>query len=323
MAIVTETDIRGRRILVTGGAGMVGANLVRRLVDMDCRPCLMLRRVYNQPRLVGLDGRYDTVAADLTDGQSVRAAVDVCRPEIVFHFASTVFNPPTVSTDMHLRTNVLGMNALLDAVKNVPDAVFVFAGSASACEGKAGLTESAPLTPTTMFGATKAMGTVLGRTYARVHGMRFVELRLFTPFGPWERPERLIPFTILAALKGEDVAIGHGDQQRDFLHVDDVVDAVLLAANARLEPGTVLNVGSGVGHPIRQVAQTILDLMGNPVALRVGARPTRADEIWEVSGNIDHAASLLGWRPKIAFEDGLRRTIDWIRQNEVTVRALA
>ena len=88
-----------------------------------------------------------------------------------------------------------------------------------------------------------------------------------------------------------------------------------------LPRASVINIGSGIGRPVASVAQRILNLMGSPVALRVGTRPARADEIWKASANIKRAGMLLGWRPLVDFDEGLRRTIDWFKTCRVPAQA--
>lgn len=314
---------RDARVLVTGGAGMIGANLVRRLIAHGCRPGLLVRASSSRLRLAGIEGAVDIVEADLTDASAVSEAVRAVRPDVVFHLASTFFNPPTLSAETHLRANALGTLALLEALKETPETRLVHTGSAAVTAGGARLREDAPIAPTTVFGAAKAAAAILGATYARVYGLGVVELRVFTPFGPWERPGRLIPYTILKALAGEPVDIGDGDIRRDYVYVDDAVEALLLAATRPVEPGSVINLASGVGRTVREVAERILAAMGDPVPLRVGARPTRPDEIREISGDTATAGRVLGWRARTGLDEGLGKAIAWFTDNRDVALRLA
>ena len=166
-----------------------------------------------------------------------------------------------------------------------------------------------------MLGATKACASILLQTYAKLHGTQTIELRLFTPYGPWEHPRRLIPHVILSALRGLDISMTLGEQRRDYVHVDDVVEALARAGKWPVPSGSVLNIGSGIGTPIRDIAERILDLMGNPVRLLVGDLPTRPDEIMEMSAEITAAQELLDWQPQISLEEGLRKSISWFTEN--------
>lgn len=323
------TNWTNERVLVTGGTGMIGANLVRRLIAMGTRPYVLVRDPARCHRLDAMRGCVEFLQGDIADAQSVNRAMHAAQPSLVFHLASSYFNPPTLSAADHMTINALGMLHLCDALnqgagpESGTPVRIVAAGSCAVYAGGGGLREDAAVDPGSTFGLSKAAAGMIARFYARRHAIEIVELRLFTPFGPWESARRLIPDTILSALDGREVRIGHGAQQRDFVYMDDVVDALMLAAATPLaEPGLVVNIGSGVGRPIREVVDRILDLMGRPVACITGTRAPRADEIWEISADISAAAQHLAWRPKVSFDEGLRRTIEWFREHRMLAHLL-
>ncbi len=307
--------LSGKRVFVTGATGMIGAHLVSRIVDEGAEVFILVRPNSNTIRINHLKDRISFIEGDLMKPVSIINAIEAVKPDIVFHFASTFFNPPTLSNDIHFKVNVLGTQTLLEALRVFPKVRIVFAGSGSACAGDDGMKETDPLNPSTLFGATKACGTITGQTYAKLYGTSFVELRFFMPFGPWERPGRLIPYTILKALSGVDVDIGNGDQERDFIYIEDAIEATIRAGITEISPGTIINIGSGLGHPVAHVAQLILDLMGNPVDLKIGARETRADEIWKYSADISNAETVLNWIPTTPLKEALMKTIEWYKIN--------
>lgn len=298
---------------MTGGGGMTGSNLVRRLVSEGGRPTLVMRPDGSRARLAGLEADMDIRYGDVTDADTIAAVIQSVQPTVIFHLAGSFFNPPTLSAAQHMNANAIGTINVCDSARSVEGVRVVTAGSCSVYGGGASQREDAPMDPGSMFGASKAASTMVVRNFGRVYGLKVVELRLFTPFGPWESARRLIPYSILSALNGEDVKIGHGGQMRDFVYMDDVVDAFLRAAKADVEPGDVINIGSGVGRSIRDVVMRVLALMGDPVQLLTGAFPTRPDEIWTLTADIAKADRVLGWRPQIDFDEGLRRTIAWFR----------
>lgn len=299
-------------MLITGGTGFLGTNLTRELLRQGCPVHLLVRPTSDRDSLADVAEAIHWHLADLIHDEPVGEVVRQVRPAVVFHLASSSFNPPTTGPLEHARVNLMGTLHLLEALRMVaPDARLVSIGSAAEYGAGSRLTEEAPPAPTTLLGATKAAATTLIQAYAHLYGLRAVVLRLFTPFGPYERRGRLIPHTILSALRGEDVALTDGRQRRDFLYAADVVDALVRAAHAPTPPGAVINICSGQGTTVLQAVETILRLMGSRVRPRPGALPTRKDEIWELSGSRERARQWLGWAPDTTLEDGLGKAIEW------------
>ena len=314
---------RSKRILLTGGTGFIGANLAHRLVAQGHQAFLLTREGSHRVRLQSLEGQIQFFVADVVDATAVRYVVEQVDPEVVYHLASTSFNPPTISARTHMQVIVMGTLNVLDALVGRPGVRVIYTGSAAEYGSGSQLREDSPLLPGTVLGAAKAAASILTQTYARLHQMETVVLRLFAPYGPWEHPRRLIPHTILSALEGRDVPTSQGKQQRDYCYIDDVVDALILAGTRPVPSGAVFNICSGQGIPIRDVVELTLELMGNPVKALVGVLPTRPDEIWEMSGDITAAHEVLGWEPHTSLEDGLRKTIAWFTENRELAARLA
>jgi len=293
---------------------MVGLNLSRRLSAEGHTLFCLCRSSAEQHRRVFLEKTGTIITGDVTDAASVKAAVQLARPEIVFHLASTAFNA-SLPAEQHFQVIVIGTLHLLEALREFPIKRLVVAGTTAEYGSGSMLREDHPLNPATILGAAKANASLLVQTFARLYGLPATILRLFMPYGPWESPRRLIPNTILSALKGNDVAMTAGEQQRDFIYIDDVVDAFVLAAERDVPSGSAFNIGSGAGIPIRNVVKLILEMMGNPVKVLLGAVPTRPDEIMEMSADISMARRVLGWEPRVSLADGLNRSIAWYREN--------
>ena len=302
-----------RTVLVTGGTGFIGSNLTRRLLAEGNRVHLVVRPTSNQQNLEEVGREIVWHVAELTDTSQMLQAIREIRPALVFHIAGSSFNhPPTTDLFEHIQVNVMGTLGLLEALRNgSPEARLVFAGSAAEYGSGSNLKEDQLPAPATLLGATKVAATNLIQMYARLYGLRTAVVRIFTPFGPHEQPKRLIPHTILSALRKEEVLLTDGRQGRDFLYIDDLVEGLLRAATADVPPGSVINVCSGKSVKVVEIVQKILGLMGNPVGFKTGALPTRKDEIWDVSGSPLKAKELLRWEPATNLEEGLAKTIDW------------
>lgn len=306
------------RILLTGASGMIGANLAHRLAADGHDLFALVRTTATPPRLEPLGQSISLVAADLTDMAGVASAITQARPEAIFHMASTPFNPPPAAQH-HFAVNVSGTRHLMESAIAHGVRRVIFTGSAAQYGSGDDLEETQSDQPATLLGISKCCAADVVHGYGRLGGIETVELRLFTPFGPWERPGRLIPHTILSALGGGTIKFGDGRQERDWLHIDDVVDGMVRALAAPLPPATVINLCSGQGRSIRHVVGEILRLMNTSATAEFGALPTRTDEIWKLSGQNNRARSLLGWSPRMTLAEGLHSTIGWF----TTHRAIA
>jgi nucleoside-diphosphate-sugar epimerase len=313
---------QSKRFLLTGGTGFIGAHLVRRLLFDGHQVFLLSLESADRSRLTEVEDHIQILPGDVTDASAVRKIVKQVKPDIVYHMASTPFNPPTISAQTHMQVIVVGTLNLLDALVDCQGVRVIYTSSVAEYGGGSELRENSPLLPGTLLGAAKAGASLLMQTYARLYQMETVVLRLFTPYGPWEGSGRLIPYTVLSALDGQDIRISSGKQQRDYVYVADVIEALLLAAERPISAGSALNICSGQGIPIREVVDQTLRLMGNPVKLLAGALPTRPDEIWECSGDNAAARSVLGWEPRTNLQDGLRKSIAWFTENRELARRL-
>jgi nucleoside-diphosphate-sugar epimerase len=311
-----------RRVLITGGTGMLGANLAHKLVADGLSVNVLARADSDRVRLRAIENDLTFVGGDLTNQASINKVIEQVAPDIVYHLASTPFNPPVATPEDHIRVNLLGTLTLLESLRRFSDVRLIYTGTAAVYQAGTQSSEDQPFRPATILGASKAAAAILLQTYARLYGTRTVELRLFMPYGPWEHPRRLVPQAILSALDDKDLPMSEGSQQRDLVFVDDVVGALIQAGNRNLAPGSVINIGSGVGTPIKDVVQLIFEITGTKARVLLGSLPTRPDEIMLMSANIQRAHTDLDWRPRTSLEQGLLKTIAWTRANRPILHEL-
>lgn len=307
------------RVAITGGTGFVGANLARRALADGHEVHLLLREGHDPWRIAPLRDDVRSHIVELGDAQAVAKVLDAVRPEWVFHLAAYGAYPSQTDPVQAVGTNMLGTIRLLEASRGLGVAAFVSAGSSS----EYGAKDHAPSEderpdPNSLYAVTKAAAAAYAAWVSRRDGARAVTLRLYSAYGPWEEPTRLIPQLVLAGLEGRLPALVDPRVARDFVHVDDICDAFVRAATAPdLPPGAIYNIGTGTQTSIGDAVALARELMGLAVEPVWGSMPDRA---WDTSvwvADPRRAARDLGWTARTSFRDGLARTIDWFRDPRV------
>jgi nucleoside-diphosphate-sugar epimerase len=309
---VTSDEWAGRRVLVTGAGGFIGANLARRLVDENADVHAMVRPQGDLSRLADVRTRLSLHSADMRDAPSVRVALRSAAPEFVFHVAAGGVLDRTADLDGLLATNAVGTAILLAAAEPLCVRRFVHVGGSSEYGPQpCPLRESDPLQPITPYGVSKAAATLAAQQAARARGFPVIVLRPFSVYGPWEAPSRLIPTAVAAALHGTELRLTLPGFRRDLVHVADVVDACLTAAGSSAPPGEVFNIGTGVQWANEEVVAMVAHACGRPVRTRVGAYQPHASDTACWVADTSKSQDELGWRARRTLEDGLAETVRW------------
>jgi dolichol-phosphate mannosyltransferase len=305
------------KALVTGAGGFVGANLVRHLLARGDEPVAILRPGPDSWRLEGIaaDARVEFV--DLTRPEDVVRLVARVRPDVIFNLAAHGAYSWQTDLDEMLAVNVRATETLLEAARHV-DARFIQAGSSS----EYGLSERATteldrVKPNSHYAITKVAATHLCRLAAAQHGQHAVTLRLYSVYGPWEEPGRLMPTLVERALDGTYPPLVAPETARDFVWIEDVCDAFVRAAVTDLvDRGAVLNVASGAQMTLRGLAdlvRSLFEIEGDPVW---GSMPARS---WDTSvwvGDPSAAAAVLGWTATTPLEQGLHAVASWMQADD-------
>lgn len=303
------------RVLVTGASGFVGANLARRLLEGGHEVHLVLRAGHAPWRIAEIRGAVRVHDADLADAPAVERAVFLSRPEWVFHLAAHGAYSSQTDERAIFETNVAGTANLVNACVRAGFDAFVHAGSSS----EYGLKDHPPAEdercePNSHYAVTKLAATHYVRFVARHHGLHAVTLRLYSVYGPYEEPTRLVPTILSRALSGAWPPLVDPRVARDFVHTDDVCEAFLrAAATPGQEHGAIYNVGSGVQTTLAGVVDAVRRVVPIAVEPTWGTMPNRA---WDTTTWVSDPRQIeraLGWRAAVPFEVGLARTADWIR----------
>jgi nucleoside-diphosphate-sugar epimerase len=315
----------GLIVLVTGATGFVGANLVRGALAQGAEVHAIVRPSARPWRLEALLPRIHVHPADIADARAVGVALTKARPHVVYHSAMAGGHPRNAAErEEMMRVSLLGTSRVLEASWDAGVARFVQIGSWLEYSPRASpLREDVPMGPVSFRGVAKAAATLLCRQFSRERSWPLVVLRLFSVFGPWESSTRFVPSAIRAALGGGELPLTPPGIRRDFVFVDDVVEACLRAAVADVAPGEVINVGSGEEHANEEVVALVERASGRAVSVRRGEHPMGAHDGVHCAADIQRAREVLGWAPRHSLAEGIARFVEWVRRHEHDGRAEA
>ena len=295
-------------VLVTGGNGFIGSHLVRRLASIGARLHLISLNNWN---IKGIDG-VKFHHTDITDYESVKKSFTEVKPSKIFHLAAEVnLSHELKDAGRIADVKIRGTMNLIRALDGIDYDCFVNTGT---CEeyglNKSPFREDMMPIPITPYSASSAAATLMCKMFHDTNGLPILTLRQFTCYGPGQKSGMLIPYVITSALAGKEIRMTPGEQKRDFNFVEDAVESFLLASVKKSAIGEIINVGTGKSRKVKDVVETILGMMGNPVKPSFDM-PYRKPEIWDLVSDSSKAEKILGWKPKTPFESGLKRTIDW------------
>lgn len=305
-----------KRCVLSGATGFVGANLARRLLRDGHEVHLMVRNGARWWRLEDVRDDFRLHVVDFADGNGLRQIADEIRPDWVFHLAT--HGAYSYQNDLRtiIQTNVLGVINLVDAFAPVGFEAFVNTGSSS----EYGFKDHAPteqewLDPNSYYAVAKSSATLFCRYTAVARQLHIPTLRLYSVYGPYEERTRLIPTLIEAGLTNSLPGLVAPDTARDYVYVDDVVDAYLLAAaTPGSDRGAVYNVGSGRQTTLREVVDVARRVLNISVEPEWGTMDGRS---WDTDVWVADPALIrrqLGWKAAHSLEEGFRATVAWNRQ---------
>jgi nucleoside-diphosphate-sugar epimerase len=309
---LSPAGARHMKALVTGGGGFIGSNLARALVERgDDVRVLDNFSTGNRTNLAELTGEVEVVEGELRSYERVHAATR--GVEVVFHQGALPSVPRSVQDPLTTgAVNVEGTLNVLLAARDEGVRRIVFASSSSVYgnSGELPRIESANPDPISPYGVSKLAAERYCVSFSRVYALETVALRYFNVFGPNQDPtsqySAVIPRFLTAIADGHPVSIyGDGGQRRDFTYVDNVVDANLLAAEAKDANGAVLNIATGRATSVNELADAIGTLLERPVEREQHA--ARAGDVRDSWADIARAGEVLGWEPGVSLEAGLQR----------------
>ncbi len=306
-------DLKGKCVLVTGANGFIGTNLCRRLVT-------------SQAKVIGLVGaktrfdqtQFESYMIDITDEKLVSETVKKIKPEYVIHLAG--YKNRNVSVDEYrlaYQVNLIGTLNVVEACHKFASLErFVFLGT---CDeyGKtdAAFHELNIAKPLSAYGITKLSATQLLQTFHKLYKFPAVILRPSVVYGPGQGDEMFIPSLIKSLIAKRKFKMTPGEQSRDFIYVDDLVDAILLSMLADDVNGQILNLSAYSSIKIKELALSIVEKIGKDCdkLLKIGAVKYRVNEIDNYSADNTKAKKYLNWEPATNIDGGIQKTIDYYK----------
>jgi nucleoside-diphosphate-sugar epimerase len=306
------------RYVVTGGAGFIGSNTVDELVRRGHSVAVLDDfSAGKEQNLKGVAGKVEVFHGSITDLDAARKAC--AGADYVIHLAARTSVPRSVKDPLETnRINIDGTLNVLVAARDAKVRRLVYAASSSAYGETPTLPKHegmipAPISP---YGVTKFVGELYSVVFGRCYGLETVSLRYFNVFGPRQDPSSpysgVLSKFMLAFIEGtKPVIFGDGEQSRDFNYVENVVQANLLACEAPGCAGKVLNIGTGGRFTLNETIRLLENITGRKTTAKYD--PSRAGDILHSQADISESRKMIGYDPKVGFEEGLRRTWDWYR----------
>ncbi len=295
-----KKQLKNKRILVTGSEGYLGSRLIK-LLQIQEADIFTLDRI-------GKNTDHHFVV-DITDQEAVGKAIQKIRPQIIFHLAASLHRDRLFDKhDDVMRINYFGTVNLLKALQDQPYENFIFASSSEVYgNNKIPFKENQLPKPTSPYSLSKVCAEHAIITFSDVYKKNYTILRLFNFFGENMPANFFIPQMIEALKTGKNFEMTKGEQLRDFLYVDDIIQALILSASNSKSYRQIFNVCSGVGVSLQQLAKEIKSKMKSTSTILFGAIPYRENEVWKMIGSNQKISKVLGFKQAYPFKNAVKQ----------------
>jgi nucleoside-diphosphate-sugar epimerase len=311
--------VENLKALITGATGFIGSNLLRALVSNNFETHVTIRKDSNIWRIGDVIDQVEVHYCDLADQEKVKQTILETRPQLIFHLATYGATPNEKEKGKIMNANFMGTINLVDACVESGFECFINTGSSSEYGTKLQpMREMDVLEPLDDYGVSKAAATLYCQSIAKNHDLNILTLRLFSPYGYFEDPDRLVQYLIRSCLDDEPVVLYHPKAVRDFIFIEDVVNAYLNAVSSadKVPSGEIFNVGSGKQHSVRDIFNIVKRttryekkaIIGDRQS---GMRPADNAIIWEA--DITKIKKALGWEAKTTLPEGIKKTVAWFK----------
>ncbi len=312
-------NVQTKKILITGGAGFIGANFVHAFADMGYSVTVLEREGTNLWRLGKIKNNVNIQYVDLLDYPTLEGFITKLNPNIILHFATYgAYQARQQEVKTTVDTNLLGTINLVNACSKISFDCFINTGSSSEYGVKIrAMKETDTLEPNNLYGVTKAASTMYCQHIAKKFNLPIITIRPFTPYGYFEDKDRLVPTIIRACLNNTELKLSAPGSVRDFVFIEDAIALYVNAIKyAQKSKGQVFNLGSGKQQSVAQMVALVKKITNSPVKPLYG----QVKKVWIEPGvwkaDISKTKKLLRWKPAHTLQQGLIKNMQWFKENE-------
>lgn len=307
-----------KKVLITGGAGFIGANFVYTFLDLGYQVFVIERKEANLWRIDAIKNKINIYHVDLTDYKALEDFILKLQPNIILHFATYgAYQAKQQDIKTTIDTNLLGTINLVNACSKIKFDCLINTGSSSEYGVKnKPMKETDVLEPDNLYGITKSAANQYCQMMAKKFNFPVVTIRPFAVYGYFEEKERLVPSIITSCLKNTTLKLSSPDSVRDFIFIEDVMDAYVSAIkNIEKIKGEIFNVGRGEQYTISDVVTLVQKITGSKLKPQYHQTKAAQTEPKTWVADISKAKKLLHWKPNHTFEQGLKKDIDWFKNH--------
>lgn len=314
---MNSTSGKKEGVFLTGASGFIGSHLARRLLSEGYNVHVGLRKTSDTKRIADILPNVKRYDMDILDFESVSSALHAARPSYIVHLAtSIVYSGHAPSDDELIGINITGTANVIRAASGIDYACFLNTGSSSEYGMKrVGMNESDICEPYTVHGVTKLAAVLYGQAIARQYKKPIIGMRMFSPYGPYDDHRRFITTQIVKAFRKEKLALSDPDISRDYIYIDDAVNLYIEVMKSKgAYAGEIFNVGTGTRSTFKNVIDVISREMrvdDENIVWNAFPRAPYDTDYWKA--DMSKVFRTFKWRPSFSLEDGLKRTISWIK----------
>lgn len=311
-------SISNKKVLITGGAGFIGANFVYKFLELGYEVNIFERKESNFWRIEKVKEKIELYSPDLTSYEQVEKCINDIKPEVVIHLAAYgAYQKFQQDINLTIDTNLKGTINLVNACQKLGVQCFINTGTNSEYGIKdTAMKEGDMLEADNIYAITKGAATMYCQMMARKFNFPVAIIRPFAVYGYFEDKERLVPAVIKSCIKNDKLELSRPDSVRDFIFIEDLISGYLsVIENIDKVKGEIFNLGTGKQNTVGEVVKIVKELTGSEIEPVYGQKKIAQTEPKTWVADISRAKEKLGWEPKYSLPDGLGKDIKWFREN--------